>query len=352
MPFAEALDAPPLVLAGDAFAGYVTNPLDAAYTSATHAVAHLCRVLGRTARSRPRTALKTPSRVTLEVSVASADEAAAAVAAGADALFLSAAPEVGGLTPTVDALHGVCRAVARATGRGGQRVPVTVLVRPRLGGCEYTAGEFDQMRRDARRLLAAGADAIAFGVLTARAGEVRVDAARCRRLVRLAHARGRTAVFHRAFDGVTDRRVGIQDLIAVGCDRVVTGGGRRLAIDGVSELAAAVGYAGWDIEVAAAGGVTPGTVGGVVRGSGSRHVLAALRRPGTDQPASAKVTLGKAAGSVGHRVTDPELVAATAAVLRRIEREDGPSGNGVADGRTTPAESDPEYETVGAGVGW
>jgi hypothetical protein len=33
--------------------------------------------------------------------------------------------------------------------------------------------------------------------------------------------------------------------IAVGCDRVVTSGGMRLAIDGLSELDAAVRYAGW-----------------------------------------------------------------------------------------------------------
>jgi hypothetical protein len=156
------------VLAGDAFAGYVANPLDAAYTSATHAVARLCRVLGRVARSRSRPAPRTPSRITLEVSVASPDEAADAVVNGADRLFLAAALEVGGLTPTVDTLRGVRRAADRAAGRENRRVPVTVLLHPRLGGCAYSAGEFDQMRRDARRLLAAGADGIAFGVLTTR----------------------------------------------------------------------------------------------------------------------------------------------------------------------------------------
>ncbi len=321
MPFTEGLDSPPLVVAGDAFAGYVANPLDAAYTSATHAVSHLCRSLGRIARSRSRSrqALKTPSRITLEVSVSSPDEAADAVAGGADRLFLSAAPEVGGLTPTLDTFLGVRRAANAQAGQGAAEIPITVLLRPRLGGCDYAAGEFDQMRRDARRLLASGANGIAFGVLSNRGGDIRVDAARCQRLVRMAHSRGREAVFHRAFDWISDRRVGLQDLLAIECDRVVTSGGRRLAIDGLSELETMVCYAGWDIEIVAAGGITPETVGCVVSGSRSRHVLAGLRRPGWDQPASAKVVLGRVVGAAGYRVMDLNLVAATEAVLRGID---------------------------------
>jgi copper homeostasis protein len=154
-------------------------------------------------------------------------------------------------------------------------------------------------------------------------------------------------VFHRAFDLVTDRRVGLQDLIAAGCDRVVTSGGRRLALDGLSELDAAVRYGGWDIEVVAAGGISPGTVGCVVRESGCRHVLVAARRPGCDRPASARVVLGRAGGGIDYQVTDPGLVRATAAALRRVEQEDGLTSDGDEGGRAGATETESEDEPVG-----
>lgn len=46
-PFIEALDVPLLVVTGDTFAGYVQHPLDAVYTSAVHAAAHVRRQLSR-----------------------------------------------------------------------------------------------------------------------------------------------------------------------------------------------------------------------------------------------------------------------------------------------------------------
>lgn len=276
MPFAEASDVPPLLIAGDGFAGYVANPLDAAYTSATHAVSHLCRSLGRLARSARHKAPRTPTRTVVEVAVSSAEEAALAVENGADRLFLLAAPEVGGLTPSLDTFLAVQKAADGAN--GGDRTPVTVLLRPRLGDCEYDDGTVAQLKRDARRFLLVGAHGVAFAAITTRGGEARVDADSCRALVGLAHAHGKEAVFHRAFDRLRDRRTGLQDLIALGFDRVVTGGRWKLAADGASDLAADVAYAGWDIDIVVAGGVGPGTAGYVVSSTGCPGVLLGLRQ--------------------------------------------------------------------------
>ena len=200
MPFAEALETPPLVIAGDGFASYVENPLDVAFTSARYAVAHLCRTLARQARAAARPIQRTPRPVTVEVCVSSAEEAQTALACGATRLLLCSGPETGGLTPTVDALRMTLRAVVQ----WGREVPVTVLIRPRLGDFAYSDSEFRQMKRDARRMLKAGADGIAFGVLSG-SQEARVEANRCGTLVELAHGFGREAVFNRAFDFLTDR---------------------------------------------------------------------------------------------------------------------------------------------------
>lgn len=340
MPFAEVPDVPPLVLAGDGFASYVANPLDAAYTSASHAVTRLCRVLTREARIAERPVERTPGAVSLEVCVTTVAEAHTAIAGGADRLLLCMAPEVGGVTPTVDTV----RLVRRAVTRHRRRVEVMVLVRPRVGGFGYSSGEFEQMRRDARRLLKAGADGIAFGFLHVRNGEVRIDAERCRVLVELAHARGRKAVFNRAFDCLTDRRIGLQNLIALKFDRVYTSAGRRLALDGMSELTEAVGYAGWDIEVVAAGGIGAGVVGCVVRGTGCQHVLVDARERHRDPTANPRLL------EPGYGVTSGARVCEIAAALRRAECDDEPADAGdEEDGFEVPRESDTEEEVA---VAW
>lgn len=279
MPFAVASDSPSLVLAGDGFAGYVRNPFDAAYTSALHATDHIGRELRRVARATNRAVPRTPTKPVLEVAVSSECEARAAVENGADRLLVLAAPEVGGLTPTLDTVLSVRRVARRAGKRLGRSIPVTVLLRPRLGECDYTWDEFEQMTRDAKRFLKARADGIAFGALSDRGGETRVDADACRPLVALAHRFGKEAVFHRAFDGLKDRRTGLHDLIALGFDRVVTAGRWTLALDDTAELAADVAYAGWDIEVVVTGGVTAATAGAVVRETHCRHLLGGFREP-------------------------------------------------------------------------
>ena len=317
MPFAEVTSAPPMVLAGDGFASYVPNRLDAAYTSATHAVTHLCRVLGRVARSTGQRYPRTPSQGTLEVAVSSVEEADVAVENGADRLFLLTAPEVGGLTPSLDLFLSVRRLVKSVRTASRKRVPVTVLLRPRLGECDYTRNELDQMRRDAIRFLKVGADGIALGALRRQGTEIRVDEDGCRPFVALAREHKKEVVFHRAFDVLTDRRTGLQDLISLGFNRVITAGRWRLAHDSLDDLAADVAYAGWDLDVAVAGGINANTVGCVVRHTGCQHLFAGFRAAAGDDPP----TNPRESGPMP-RVLQPEKVATTVAILQRVATED------------------------------
>jgi copper homeostasis protein len=314
MPFAEVSDLPPMVIAGDAFARYVAHPLDAAYTSAVYAVNHLCRALGRVGREEGVRMPRTPSRTAIEVAVSTASEATLALRNGADRLLLLTAPEVGGLTPSLDTYLAVRRVAA--AGNDGKPAPVTVLLRPRLGDCEYDRAELAQIRADARRFLLVGADAIAFGAVMSRGGETRVDADGCRTLVALAQDRGKKAVFHRAFDRIHDRRTGLQDLIDLGFSGVYTGGRWRLAADGTSDLAADVSYAGWDIDVVAAGGIGPGTAGYVIASTGCPGVLLGLRRAsGSILPRPRR-----AFESHRHLAPDADRLRDTIAEIRQRER--------------------------------
>ncbi|MFM8272309.1 MAG: copper homeostasis protein CutC [Gemmata sp.] len=285
MPFAEVSEVPPLVLAGDGFANYVANALDAAATSGTHAADRLCKALAREIRLAGRRIHRTPSPVRLEVLVSSAAEARDAIECGADRVLLCSAPELGGLTPTTDALHLVRRVVKHAA----RPVEVLVQVRPRCGGFAYSTIEFEQMLRDARRLLKAGADGIAFGCLHRDGDEVRIDRGRCQQLVKQARKFRRIAVFNRAFDCVADRLTGLQDLVALGLDRVYSSGGQALAVDGVARLREDVGYAGWDLEVIAAGEFDAHVVVYIANETGCDGVLVDSRHQSHDQTANAQI---------------------------------------------------------------
>ncbi len=203
-------------------------------------------------------------RVLLEIAVETADDARAAVAAGADRLELCAALSCGGLTPSRGAIEAAARAAA---------APLIVLIRPRAGDFCYSAGEFDAMRSDVEAARAAGAAGVALGVLTAR-GEI--DALRCRALVDC--AAGLQTVFHRAFDVTPDPPASLDCLVELGFARVLSSGGATSARDGAAALAALAAQARGRIEIMPGGGIRAANVAEVLRRTGCGQVHAGCRR--------------------------------------------------------------------------
>lgn len=200
------------------------------------------------------------TRVLLEIAVSSAEEAALAVACGADRLELSCALELGGLTPSIGLMREVRAAV---------QVPVWALVRPRPGGFAYSRGEVATMRADAEALTAAGADGIVTGVLD---HQNRVDVRATSRVV--APANGRAA-FHRAFDLVAESFAELLALSLVPVARVLTSGGPPTALEGASRLAELIRAN--RLEVLPGGSVRAANVCELVRATGATQVHAACR---------------------------------------------------------------------------
>jgi len=102
-------------------------------------------------------------------------------------------------------------------------------VRPRGGGFCYSEDEFEVMLKDARILLEHGADGIVFGFLHS---DATLDTKRTAQMVELIHSYGKEAVFHRAIDCVKDIDNGLQQLIELKVDRVLTSGGMNTAWEG------------------------------------------------------------------------------------------------------------------------
>jgi len=190
--------------------------------------------------------------VLIEVAVETVDDARVAHAEGADRLELSAALELGGLTPSVGTLLEM---------REATPLPVVVMIRPRAGGFVYSAGEFSTMLRDVDAAVGHGAAGVVFGVLTAAGG---IDVDRTRKVVERVAGRGEV-VFHRAFDLLADPLAGLEQLIELRAKRVLTSGGRANVVEGTEMIGRLVQRAARRIEVLAGGGVTPANVAGLVR---------------------------------------------------------------------------------------
>ena len=214
------------------------------------------------------------ARIKLEICTASAEDCATAEQNGADRVELNCALMLGGLTPSLGSVR---------ESRAAIRIPLIVMVRPRAGGFCYSASEFKVMQRDVEAALAEGADGIAFGILTPQGA---VDLERCAQVVKL--AAGRQAVFHRAFDVVSDPLAALNQLIGLGVTRVMTSGQETSAYNGAANIAHYLRHTAGRIEVLPAGGVNRFTVADVVSRTGCDQIHASLSTARKDHSVTAR----------------------------------------------------------------
>lgn len=163
---------------------------------------------------------------------------------GAKRIELNSALMLGGLTPGTATLRLV-----------KQNIPdlkVITMVRPRGAGFCYADEEFLVMERECQELLEAGADGIAFGCLRANGC---LDREKNKRLLSLIKEYNKEAVFHRAFDVVTNPFEVIEELIRMGVDRVLTSGLQAKAVEGATLIKQLQERYGTQIQILAGSGV-------------------------------------------------------------------------------------------------
>ena len=164
--------------------------------------------------------------------------------------------EIGGVTPS----EALLRAALAATD-----LPVNVLVRPRGGDFVYDEAEVEAMLESIRLCRALGANGVVIGALTPSGA---VDLPVMRRLVAAAKG-GLSVTFHRAFDETADPAAALEDIIALGCDRLLTSGHAPDAFAGRAQIGALVRQAAGRIVVMAGCGVRPGNIGQIARETGA-----------------------------------------------------------------------------------
>lgn len=104
------------------------------------------------------------------------------------------------------------------------------IIRPRGGDFLYSDDEFEIMKADIKVCKDLGCDGVVIGMLTT---DNKVDKKRCSILVE--HAYPLEVTFHRAFDRTVDAFEALEDIIEIGCERILTSGQKPNAVEG-SEL--------------------------------------------------------------------------------------------------------------------
>ena len=177
----------------------------------------------------------------------SAEAAGIAAKNGASRVELCESLEIGGVTPSQKMMEQVLKE--------NPGLCVNVLVRPRGGDFIFSEDEIQTMLKDIRLCKSLGVNGAVIGALRPDGG---VDMACMRRLIE--EARPLSITFHRAFDECSDVRDCLEDVIALGCDRLLTSGHEKNALEGRFTIAELVKQAAGRIIIMAGCGVRPSNI--------------------------------------------------------------------------------------------
>ena len=182
---------------------------------------------------------------------------------GANRIELCANPHEGGTTPS----HGMIAVARKSTS-----IPLFPIIRPRGGDFFYTEPEFESMLADVEHCRELGCDGVVIGMLTK---DGSVDVQRCAELVHRAGAMQVT--FHRAFDRVKDPMKSLEDVIDLGCSRILTSGQQPNVDQGMEMLRALVDAARNRITIMPGSGVRSNNILELATFTGARAFHSSAR---------------------------------------------------------------------------
>ena len=159
----------------------------------------------------------------LEIATSDFATTKSAAEGGADRIELCSNLAEGGTTPSYGHIRR-CRETFD--------VLLYTIIRPRGGDFLYNKDEYETMVHDVKLCKQLGCDGIVIGLLNM---DGTIDIARTSELTEMAYPMGVT--FHRAFDRCRDPFEALEELIEIGCERILTSGQQPSATDGVELIA-------------------------------------------------------------------------------------------------------------------
>ncbi len=174
---------------------------------------------------------------------------------GADRIELCANPHEGGTTPS----FGMMKAARKISG-----IQVFPIIRPRGGDFLYSDEEFEAMKDDIKAAQDIGCDGVVIGILNKDGG---IDIEKCQELVEL--SKGLDVTFHRAFDRVKDPYSSLEQIIAIGCKRILSSGLMPTAMEGSSMLKTLVAQGDGRIKIMPGSGIRSDNVVQMAKDTGA-----------------------------------------------------------------------------------
>ena len=205
----------------------------------------------------------------LEACCTSAADAVTAQRSGAARIELCSSLDIGGVTPSEELIRETLLALAEDA---NPAIPVNVLVRPRGGDFVYCEEEIQLTIAGiemCKRLCVKDSKGIEHRVNGVVIGALRpdggIDLEAMRRLV--VAARPLQVTFHRAFDECADVERCLEDVVSLGCERLLTSGHEPDAFAGRFTLARLVRQAAGRIVILAGCGVRPHNIDAIAAAS-------------------------------------------------------------------------------------
>lgn len=181
-----------------------------------------------------------------------------AVEAGADRIELCSNMAQGGTTPSYAHIK-MCR--------DKFSLPIFVMIRPRGGDFHFSPEEWEVMKKDIELCKHLGVDGVVIGGLTIN-GEI--DMIPCANLVEKAYPLSVT--FHRAFDRAKDPFIALENIIQIGCERILTSGQAPTALQGVSLIQSLQKEAAERIVLLPGGGIRAHNAEQILRETGCKEI--------------------------------------------------------------------------------
>lgn len=200
----------------------------------------------------------------IEICANSAQSCIEAEAGGAKRVELCAAISEGGTTPSYGAI--------KATQAFTSSIDINVIIRPRSGDFLYTETEIQTMLEDIEMCKNLKVHGVAFGCLTAN-GDIDTDL--MHRLIE--KARPLSVTCHRAFDVCRDPFNAMEQLIELGCDRILTSGQQPDAVKGIPLIAELVRRAAGRIIIMPGCGVRENNIARIEAETGAKEFHTSAR---------------------------------------------------------------------------
>lgn len=202
----------------------------------------------------------------LEIACFDFESAIRAQEAGADRIEFCKDYLVGGISPDINEIVLLRKNVS---------IPLHIIVRPRSGNFLYSKKEFSDMCTFAEACIDAGADGLVLGFLNS---EDQIEKKQAKEFLNL--CKDVPLTFHRAIDVCLDLSEAIKTLIDLGYSSVLTSGGARTALIGLSQLKSLQNEFGKLITLIPGGGIRSNNISEIMKSECAVYHSAAIARDG------------------------------------------------------------------------